>query len=136
MLFRSYTDAAGTTAWNFATDTVSSALTLYAKWNSTAAVTLSLNNPLDSSVTFTGGTPTLSRTGAALSITADGSYAVYEWMIAGQGTAPALALGGSANSITLTASPNTELALFRVTLFYGNGTRPEYSKSFTVQVVE
>lgn len=134
-----FKEPACTNAWNFATDTVTSAITLYAQWLP-GSLSISLNNPSDPSVTFAGGTPTLDRKiSQAITVTAsDGSYANYHWTIAGTGTVPLLGANG-ASSVTITAQAGTtSLEVFTVTLWFGDGAagQYQYSKSFAIQAIE
>jgi uncharacterized repeat protein (TIGR02543 family) len=118
-------------------------VTLYAQWLSTASLTISLNNPSDSSATLQDEgtnltfTPTLSRgDGMFMTVTvSDSSYTTYLWTVSGNGTLPLLSNSTTSSATISTVMDSTSLAVFRVTLWFGNGSY-QYSKSFSIQVTE
>jgi uncharacterized repeat protein (TIGR02543 family) len=139
--FAGWNTASGGTGTDYAVSssyTANVAVILYAKWvANTASLTLSLANPLEPAVTFSGGTLSINRAvnGSITVTVSDGSYTYYQWTIAGQGPVPVLGTNGGESITIATQSGTTNLATFTVTLFFGNGS-PDHSKSFSIQVVE
>ena len=116
-------------------------ITLYAQWANTGSISITLNDPATASsldtLSLGSGAMTLDRgSNETITATATGAtYDTYHWTIAGQGTAPALGADGSSSISIGARAGSTELALFKVTLYYGNGGY-QYSKSFNLQVVD
>jgi hypothetical protein len=109
---------------------------LYAQWKPLAgqAVTVSLEDPEDPNPVLTGQEPVLPR-GGSLSVTVTGpDWGYYRWTVAGQGTLPVLE-GAGTSTLTVTAEPQTSLGVYTLTLWFGTSSA-EYSKSFSLQVVE
>lgn len=116
-------------------------INLYATWAgyTTAAVTITLNNPTDTTAVLTyNGNPVTGalvlRRRESITVTLSGpTYIYYGWSVDGVGTKPLLT--GNITNWILTADENTNLAVFTTTIFFGNNFY-EYSKSFTVQVMD
>ena len=118
-------------------------VTLYAQWLSTASLTISLNNPSDSTATLQVDgvnittTPSLSSGDSqSLTVTVSNStYTTYLWTVSGDGTLPTLSNATTSSATITTVMGATSIAVFRVTLWFGNGSY-QYSKSFSIQVTE
>ncbi|GHV80900.1 hypothetical protein AGMMS49944_26910 [Spirochaetia bacterium] len=99
-----YKEAGYTNQWNFTTDTVTAATTLYAKWTETGSLTITIET-INGTVSVSGsdGVNSISKSGAgskptSLTLTTSG-YNSIKWYVDG-----AVVTGQTGNSITLNAS--------------------------------
>jgi len=103
-----YKEADCINTWNFSTDTVTAAVTLYAKWvENTAGITISVEQ-ITEGVTISAGNIVISRTGSnktyTLTVSNPSDYSSIRWEISGVGNYAGQKIEGTDASFELDAS--------------------------------
>lgn len=122
-----YKDAAGTTAWDFANDTVSANVTLTAVWAPTQGVSVTLDFPQGSTTVVTAGGSV--ATGNPFTATVTGTYSAMQWYLDGT------ALAGQ-TSVSVTVATGSLVSGIHELMFIGTSGTTTYNGRVTFQVTQ